>query len=64
MLLCRGKKCLWKKVCSRYVLGTAAKNLPQNPDDQWIGHCLHASKFHRMNGVQDSLCPPSKMTGI
>lgn len=58
MLLCNGKQCIWRKVCSRYVIGRAASQLKTGDGDWWIDRCLHALKFHRMNGTPDSECPP------
>ena len=57
MLLCKGKGCIWKRVCSRYVIG---RGITQYHDcgDQWIDRCLNGSKFHRMHGVKDEECPP------
>lgn len=59
MLLCKGKECIWRHVCSRYVLGQSVASY-QGCDDTWIDHCLHASKFHRMNGAKDEECPAEK----
>ena len=56
MLLCKGKQCIWRKVCSRYVIGQAARNLPKNDGDTIIDHCLrHQDKFVRKQ-EQDDAC--------
>lgn len=56
MLLCKGKGCNWKKVCSRYVIGRGMMKYT-NENDKWIDHCLHASKFVRMHGADINQCP-------
>ena len=56
MLLCKGKQCIWRKVCSRYVIGRGMTQYA-GYGDTWIDHCLHASKFHRMHGASDAECP-------
>ena len=59
MLLCRGKDCIWRKVCSRYVIGKAMKNLPVSSENEWMDHCLHhETKFIRMGN--DSVTPPPR----
>ena len=53
MLLCKGKQCIWRKVCSRYVIGQAAKNLPKNNGDTVIDHCPHhQDKFIAVNSEE------------
>lgn len=49
MLMCHGKGCNWKDVCSRYVLGKAARAVDVTA--KWMDHCLHhESKFIRIGG--------------
>ena len=55
MLLCKGNGCRYRKTCRRYVLGQAIDRLPKPTTvltdgkcDQWIGHCLHTSKYEKM----------------
>lgn len=52
MLLCKGKQCIWRKVCSRYVIG---KGMTQYAGcgDTWIDHCLrHQDKFIAINSEE------------
>ena len=47
MLMCKGKGCNWRRQCSRYVLGRAAKAVDVTAD--WMDHCLqHQQKFIRI----------------
>lgn len=53
MILCKGKDCNYRQVCSRFVIGNAMariKNLPKNEQEnnQWIDHCVSAKKFIRI----------------
>ena len=55
MLLCKGNGCRYRKTCRRYVLGQAIERLPKpttvltdGKSDQWIDHCLHTSKYEKM----------------
>lgn len=59
MLLCKGRGCKYRKVCSRYVLGTAMPRYV-GCDDTWIDHCLNAAKFMRVGTASDGQCPPQK----
>jgi len=61
MLMCRGKGCNWRKVCSRYVLGRAAQAIDMSIE--WMDHCLHASKFIRCGG-EDDMPMPNKDEGV
>lgn len=50
MLMCNGKGCNWRRVCSRYVIGQAARNLPKNDGDTVIDHCPNRQdKFIAIN---------------
>lgn len=51
MLLCKGKQCIWRKVCSRYVIG---KGMTQYAGcgDTWIDHCFGAKKFIAINSEE------------
>ena len=63
MLLCKGKQCIWRKVCSRYVIGRGMTQYA-GCGDTWIDHCLGAKKFVRINSATDAQCPPqAKMEG-
>lgn len=54
MLMCRGKGCIWRKTCSRYVLGKAARAVDVSAE--WLDHCLrHQDKFVRKQ-EQDDAC--------
>lgn len=44
MLLCKGKQCRYKKTCQLYVLGLGRTQC-DGCEDQWINHCLHTSKY-------------------
>lgn len=63
MLLCKGHKCQYRKVCSRYVLGIAherVSNLPAMVADEykknkWIDHCLNAKKFIRIGSTGNTV---------
>ena len=47
MLMCKGRGCNWRGVCSRYVLGRAAKAVDVTAE--WMDHCLrHQDKFVRV----------------
>lgn len=59
MLLCKGRGCQYRKVCSRYVLGTGMTQ-HAGCGDTWINHCLNASKFMRVGSASDEQCPPQK----
>lgn len=51
MLMCRGKGCNWKKVCSRYVLGkgVAATDISV----EWRDHCPHRQQdFFAVNSEE------------
>ena len=51
MLMCKGRGCNWRKQCSRYVLGKAAKAVDVSAE--WIDHCLHhQAKFLKINNNQ------------
>ena len=54
MLMCKGKGCNWRRQCSRYVLGKAAKSVDVSAE--WMDHCLqHQQKFERKQ-EQDDAC--------
>ena len=51
MLMCRGKGCIWRKTCSRYVLGKAARAVDVSAE--WLDHCLrHQDKFIAINSEE------------
>ena len=69
MLLCKGRGCQYRKVCSRYVLGCAIDSLPKptavltdgNGNDTWMDHCTNAKKFMRIGNAQ---VDNGKQTGL
>ena len=51
MLMCRGKGCHWRRQCSRYVLGKAAKAVDMSAE--WMDHCMrHQDKFIAVNSEE------------
>lgn len=57
MLLCKGKGCKYRNVCSRYVLGTGMTQYA-GCADTWIDHCTNSKKFMRIGTASDKQCPP------
>lgn len=47
MLLCKGKQCRYRKTCQRYVAGLDRTKY-EGCDDSWIDHCLHTSKYEKV----------------
>lgn len=56
MLLCKGRGCKYRKVCSRYVIGTGMTQYA-GCGDTWIDHCLNTMKFMRIGNATDEQCP-------
>lgn len=56
MLLCKGRGCKYRKVCSRYVIGTGMKNY-EGVGDTWIDHCTNTRKFIRIGNADEFRCP-------
>ena len=51
MLMCKGNGCNWRKQCSRYVLGKAARAVDVSAE--WLDHCLrHQDKFIAINSEE------------
>ena len=51
MLMCKGKGCNWRRQCSRYVLGKAARAVDVSAE--WLDHCLrHQDKFIAINSEE------------
>lgn len=66
MLLCKGKGCQYRKVCSRYVIGTGATQYA-GVNDQWIDHCISAKKFDKfvpMHGTPKEKCPTNSYGNV
>jgi len=59
MLLCKGHGCRYRKVCSRYVIGTGMTQYAGS-NDTWMDHCLNAKKFVRIGNADDAQCPKQK----
>ena len=49
--MCKGNGCNWRKTCSRYVLGKAARAVDVSAE--WLDHCLrHQDKFIAINSEE------------
>ena len=60
MLLCKGHGCQYRKVCSRYVIGTGMTQFA-GCGDTWMDHCTNAKKFMRIGNAQ---VDNGKQTGL